>query len=319
MNERGARAHARDRRAALLDAARARSCGTRARRRATRSAVQALRWTATATPCWRWSSRPGRRATPASAPASTAATWSPPRRTRRCRRSSARSTAARQRAARGLVHGDAARRPAADRREGAGGGRGGRPRRARGVRRARRRGGRRRALPPDGAAARRAASTWPTPQRGAQWPSPLTPARCGIEPSLDEVRALATRAQPRRRFATRFIADCETPVSRLPQAARAPAAPAFLLESAEQGQRVGRWSFIGFRPRTRPALVARRRRRPVRAGRRRGRAATARRRSTDLPPFAGGRGRLFGYDLVRTRRAARRAQPGRRSGCPTWR
>ena len=29
----------------------------------------------------------------------------------------------------------------------------------------------------------------------------------------------------------------------------APGEPAFLLESAEQGQRVGRWSFIGFRPR----------------------------------------------------------------------
>ena len=26
--------------------------------------------------------------------------------------------------------------------------------------------------------------------------------------------------------------------------------PSFLLESAEQGQRVGRWSFLGLRPRT---------------------------------------------------------------------
>ena len=57
----------------------------------------------------------------------------------------------------------------------------------------------------------------------------------------------------------------------LPQAARRPV-PAFLLESAEQGQRVGRWSFIGVRPRQRRALVAGRRRRPLRAGRRRGRA-----------------------------------------------
>ena len=31
--------------------------------------------------------------------------------------------------------------------------------------------------------------------------------------------------------------------------ALAPGEPAFLLESADQGQRVGRWSFIGFRPR----------------------------------------------------------------------
>ena len=30
----------------------------------------------------------------------------------------------------------------------------------------------------------------------------------------------------------------------------APGEPAFLLESAEQGQRMGRYSFIGFRPRS---------------------------------------------------------------------
>jgi anthranilate synthase component I len=47
-----------------------------------------------------------------------------------------------------------------------------------------------------------------------------------------------------------FIADCETPVSAfLKLRALAPEQPAFLLESAEQGQRVGRWSFIGVRPR----------------------------------------------------------------------
>ena len=96
----------------------------------------------------------------------------------------------------------------------------------------------------------------------------------------------------------------------------------FLLESAEQGQRVGRWSFLGFRPRavirldrgahTDPyALVAeeleRYRIAPL-AG---------------LPPFAGGAVGLFGYDLVRTAetlimppsgpRAAPRSPPRRRA------
>src|SRR6185312_2581433 len=48
-----------------------------------------------------------------------------------------------------------------------------------------------------------------------------------------------------------FIDDCETPVSAfLKLRALAPGEPAFLLESADQGQRVGRWSFIGFRPRS---------------------------------------------------------------------
>src|SRR5579863_1035721 len=49
----------------------------------------------------------------------------------------------------------------------------------------------------------------------------------------------------------RFIADCETPVSAfLKLRALAPGEPAFLLESADRGQRVGRWSFIGVRPRS---------------------------------------------------------------------
>ncbi len=48
-----------------------------------------------------------------------------------------------------------------------------------------------------------------------------------------------------------FIADCETPVSAfLKLRELAPGEPAFLLESAEQGQRMGRYSFIGFRPRS---------------------------------------------------------------------
>jgi anthranilate synthase component I len=97
-----------------------------------------------------------------------------------------------------------------------------------------------------------------------------------------------------------FIADCETPVSAfLKLRALAPGEPAFLLESADQGQRVGRWSFIGFRPRSvlRWSLadggdpyalaaehVARYRQAPT----------------PDAPPFTGGAVGFFGYDLVRT-------------------
>ena len=47
-----------------------------------------------------------------------------------------------------------------------------------------------------------------------------------------------------------WIEDTETPVSAfLKLRAAAPGEPAFLLESAEQG-RVGRFSFIGYRPRS---------------------------------------------------------------------
>jgi anthranilate synthase component I len=120
-----------------------------------------------------------------------------------------------------------------------------------------------------------------------------------VEPSLDQARALSRRHNliPLRYS---FVEDCETPVSAfLKLRALAPGEPAFLLESADQGQRVGRWSFIGFRPRAvlRWSLadggdpyalaadhVARFSQAPM----------------ADAPPFTGGAVGFFGYDLVRS-------------------
>jgi anthranilate synthase component I len=125
------------------------------------------------------------------------------------------------------------------------------------------------------------------------------PGSFAVEPTLDEVRALARdhNVVPLR---TTFIDDTETPVSAfLKLRGRNPQYPAFLLESAERGQQVGRYSFIGVRPRKvlrwslgdpgdPYALVAeevgRHRQAPL----------------EDLPPFSGGAVGLFGYDLVRT-------------------
>src|SRR5579872_6118940 len=94
-----------------------------------------------------------------------------------------------------------------------------------------------------------------------------------------------------------FVADCETPVSAFLKLRGA--GPAFLLESAEEGKRIGRFSFIGFRPREvlrwtladggDPYAIA---------------AAAVERYSQapleGLPPFTGGAVGFFGYDLVRT-------------------
>jgi anthranilate synthase component 1 len=125
------------------------------------------------------------------------------------------------------------------------------------------------------------------------------PSALPVEPSLEEVRVLA-RAHNLVPLRHSFIDDCETPVSAfLKLRGRTPEHPAFLLESAEQGQRVGRYSFIGMRPRSvlrwslgdagDPYAIA---------------AAEAGRWSqaplADLPPFAGGLVGYFGYDLVRT-------------------
>jgi anthranilate synthase component 1 len=126
-----------------------------------------------------------------------------------------------------------------------------------------------------------------------------------VSPSRDEVRALAAdhTLVPLRHT---FIDDCETPVSAYLKLRGG--GPSFLLESAEQGQRFGRWSFLGMQPRSvirledgvltvdgDPRAAAD----PY--------AAVADELARyklaelpDLPPFAGGAVGLFGYDLVRT-------------------
>src|SRR2546421_11953658 len=69
-------------------------------------------------------------------------------------------------------------------------------------------------------------------------------ARSGLEitPTLDEVRELA-RDHTLVLLRHTFIDDCETPVSAYLKLRGD--GPSFLLESAEQGQRFGRWSFLG--------------------------------------------------------------------------
>src|SRR5919206_4157414 len=68
-----------------------------------------------------------------------------------------------------------------------------------------------------------------------------------VHPSLDEVRELARHHSvvPLRHT---FISDTETPVSAYLRLRGE--GPSFLLESAERGQRFGRWSFLGVQPRT---------------------------------------------------------------------
>src|SRR6202046_3201905 len=69
-------------------------------------------------------------------------------------------------------------------------------------------------------------------------------------PSLQTVRELA-RDHNLIPLAETFIDDCQTPVSAFLKLRELPfdvREPGFLLESADQG-RVGRYSFIGFKPR----------------------------------------------------------------------
>src|ERR671935_2098404 len=68
-----------------------------------------------------------------------------------------------------------------------------------------------------------------------------------VTPSLEQVRELAEAHSvvPLRHT---FISDTETPVSAYLRLRGE--GPSFLLESAEQGQRFGRWSFLGVQPRS---------------------------------------------------------------------
>src|SRR5919201_2318625 len=125
-----------------------------------------------------------------------------------------------------------------------------------------------------------------------------------LTPGLDEARALA-REHTLIPFRHSFLADTETPVSAYLKLRGD--GPSFLLESAEQG-RIGRWSFLGFRPRTvmrfeQGVLSVDGEKRacddPYAAvAEELGRYRTA--PLEGLPPFAGGAVGLFGYDLVRS-------------------
>jgi anthranilate synthase component I len=117
-----------------------------------------------------------------------------------------------------------------------------------------------------------------------------------LTPSLDETRELA-REHTLVPLRHTFIADCETPVSAYLKLRGD--GPSFLLESAEQGQRVGRWSFLGFRPRAVIRLDRGEHPDPYAAVA----EELARYRIAPLdglPPFAGGAVGVFGYDLVRS-------------------
>src|SRR5215203_6682360 len=140
-----------------------------------------------------------------------------------------------------------------------------------------------------------------------------------LEPSLEEARELAAKGNvvPVR---ARLVDDCETPVSAFLKlrAGEPEGAPCFLLESAEQGQ-VGRYSFVGLRPRallrwsdgvlsewSGPELSAADTPSKTEAAPDPYAAVAARLQQhrlapvADLPPFAGGAVGFFAYDLVRT-------------------
>ena len=131
-----------------------------------------------------------------------------------------------------------------------------------------------------------------------------------LEPSLEQARELAEQGNvvPVR---ARFVEDTETPVSaflKLRAGEEPEGAPCFLLESAEQGQ-VGRYSFVGIRPRSllrwSNGVLSESGGEDCDAAD--PYAAVAERLSAfrlapveGLPPFAGGAVGFFGYDLVRT-------------------
>ncbi|HUB73736.1 MAG TPA: anthranilate synthase component I [Solirubrobacteraceae bacterium] len=146
--------------------------------------------------------------------------------------------------------------------------------------------------------------------RGERAPARTVADGLEVAPSLEQARALAG-AHNLIPLSVTFVEDCETPVSAfLKLRALNAADPAFLLESADQGQRVGRWSFIGVEPHEvlRWSLAD--------GGDPYGLAAERLARFDQAPaagaageiPFSGGAVGMFGYDLVRTVEPL--AQPG---------
>src|SRR5918995_2815420 len=131
-----------------------------------------------------------------------------------------------------------------------------------------------------------------------------------LEPGLDRARELAREANVLP-VSYRYVDDIETPVSAFLKLRAVMDGPAFLLESAEQG-RLGRYSFLGFRPRVElrwadGLLTELGDRGPTDRDVTDPYAGVAERMNEyrvaepeSLPPFAGGAVGFFGYDLVRT-------------------
>ena len=148
-------------------------------------------------------------------------------------------------------------------------------------------------------------------------PGREAPPAATIEPSLEEVRALAADGAYRRIPVRReLLADGLTTIEAL-RRARAASSHCFLLESAEPDERCGRYSFLGFSPSveltcadglltiTRDVEDPARRRVERRRVEHPGdaiRALLAERRSPRLPgfpPFSGGLVGYFSYDYLK--------------------
>jgi anthranilate synthase component 1 len=129
-----------------------------------------------------------------------------------------------------------------------------------------------------------------------------------LHPSIDEVRTLAKDYNLIPVFHS-FISDLETPVSAFLKLGLRE--NSFLLESAEQGERIGRYSFLGCDPRA--LVVFKDGELTIRESEEETMVATddpfgaieaylSRYRAPELeelPPFIGGAVGFFGYDLVR--------------------